>query len=1180
MREVEEEEVELRLLTEPAYSEQLDRLADEIIERYVAGEFEGDELERVRNYFFQSEARKEQLRFALALKERKSREAAGAQLTAEVIPLRPKRRSLTPYLAIAAAMIVTLGVGFLVWRAYNSQSDLNRGLVALNAAFREERPVEARLSDLDYAPLANQRGGTPRVNYVQHELAAELLRKAVTDKPSAGTHRALGQYYLTERQFDKAIDQFNAALALDPNDAKSHINLGAALLEKGKLNSGSTDASNAVESFARSLEHLNKGLEIDSSAPEAYFNRALVYQYMMLPRQAEAAWREYLQKDADSAWTEEAKRNLKSLEENNRRTSTTIDDPLKQFREAREAGNDVAAWRLVSQHYTSAGNELSNSLLDSFLGLNASDTAEPAAALSDLSYLAELEQKRTGDRYTSDLVRRYSKTTPAVRDRLANARRRANTAYNLFTQSKFSEAVNEYTAARQEYENLGDNAGRAFILYRLAHCDVFLGDLEKAKQSFQQLVSIGDANSYHSLVGQSLYSLAHAYVDDSEYSKAINYSTRAHAKFHQSEDLNGEVKALTQLAAINQELYREKTALGYVSHGLALTTERQVEPMQRWGVFVQIGFSMTAMQFHAAALLYQKQALEIALEMGRPLPVSRSHGYVGSAYAAMKRYSEAVVEATKALEVGSSIPEAGGRNIVAHASWKLGDILRESGQCDKAIQAYDRSIDIFRELKIEYYDYAAHKGRLFCLSASGDDRAIGDQLATVLKLFEDYRPKITTQKQRNSFFAVEQSVYDFAIDYEFQRKANPVKAFEYSEASRARTLLDAVSGDTSVLQTSYGLDLSIPTGSHSLNHAEIQTRMPADAQILQYAIVDNKLFIWVVTKSEIKAEVVNITAPALTDKVRAYLASINQPPAGGESNSSPAAAEIFKLLVGPVEKFLDQNKFLCVVPDKILHYLPFDALVSPATGKYLVENYNIGTAPSSTVFVGLTNAAARKTLKGGESFLGVGNPRFDRVSFHSLNDLKSAVKEVETISSFYPQQHRLLLVGPRATKDNIKSEIARADVVHLAMHYIQDGKSEMLSGFPLTPKASTANHDTDGFWQSAEIYDLELPRTRLALLSACQTGIEQHYAGEGAVGAARPFFVAGVPVVVATLWAVDSDASAELMIDLHEHRIRHERPVTQALRQAKLHMLQGPDPRYRHPYYWAPFVVVGGLSTF
>jgi CHAT domain-containing protein len=606
--------------------------------------------------------------------------------------------------------------------------------------------------------------------------------------------------------------------------------------------------------------------------------------------------------------------------------------------------------------------------------------------------------------------------------------------------------------------------------------------------------------------------------------------------------------------------------------------------MRQWEFFLQAGQSVDALRLYDAALVFQKRALEIALEMGRPLMVQRSRGNLGLAYAALKMYAEAVTEATRAFEVGSSIPEeSDGREIMANASWQLGDILRESGECDKAIDAYNRSIDLYRNLKVELYDFVAHKGRLLCLARTGDNNAIGNELAKVLNLFEGYRSKITTESQRNSFFDAEQSVYDFAIDYELQRRTDPIKAFEYSEVSRARTLLDAVSGSTSVQRMSYGLDLEITKRNRPLNLAEIQTQMPDSAQILQYAVLDDKLLIWVVTKSDIKPAVIDTTATALTDKVGSYLTTINQPPAGANPDTS-AAADMFRLLVSPAEPYLDKSKFLCIVPDKILHYLPFDALVSPATGTYLVENYNTGVAPSSSVFVRLTNGAALKTLKAEETFLGVGNPRFDRASFESLNDLKAAVQEVETISTFYPQPRRLL-VGPRATEDNIKSEILKADVVHLAMHFIQNGKSEMLSGFPLSPDSPATGPATDrdshGFWQSAEIYGLKLPRTRLALLSACQTGIEQHYNAEGAVGAARPFLVAGVPVVVASLWPVDSDATAALMIDLHQNRTRPERrPVTQALRQAKLDMLHGQDLRYRHPYYWAPFVVVGGLSTF
>jgi CHAT domain-containing protein len=148
------------------------------------------------------------------------------------------------------------------------------------------------------------------------------------------------------------------------------------------------------------------------------------------------------------------------------------------------------------------------------------------------------------------------------------------------------------------------------------------------------------------------------------------------------------------------------------------------------------------------------------------------------------------------------------------------------------------------------------------------------------------------------------------------------------------------------------------------------------------------------------------------------------------------------------------------------------------------------------------------------------------------------------------------------------------------MHFIVNERSEMLSGFPLTPetRAGASNESSNGFLESQEIYRLKLPRLRLAILSACQTGIERQYRGEGAVGAARPFFVAGVPTVVASLWPVDSDASAELMIEFHQH-LHGPRRVTQALREAQVDMIHGADARFRHPYYWAPFLTIGGLNN-
>jgi len=130
------------------------------------------------------------------------------------------------------------------------------------------------------------------------------------------------------------------------------------------------------------------------------------------------------------------------------------------------------------------------------------------------------------------------------------------------------------------------------------------------------------------------------------------------------------------------------------------------------------------------------------------------------------------------------------------------------------------------------------------------------------------------------------------------------------------------------------------------------------------------------------------------------------------------------------------------------------------------------------------------------------------------------------------------------------------------------------------PVSGNRNETSQGFLRAYEIYPMKLPRTRLVVLSGCQTGVEQQYRGEGAVGLAYPFLGAGVPLVVASLWAVDSESTAELMIDFHEGRRVHPLPTAEALRQAQLHMLHGPNERYRQPYYWASFVTIGGSADF
>ncbi|HXQ71455.1 MAG TPA: CHAT domain-containing protein [Pyrinomonadaceae bacterium] len=1162
--------MEVRLLTEPDFREKLDLAIEEIIDRYVAGEFEGAELERVRSHFLKSDDRQRKLRFAMALKEQKRRRTSrkGSQ---------PRR--FTSHLAVAASILAIIGIGFIAFQALRPQSDLKDGLIALQAAYPAERPVEGRLSDFNYVPLPNQRGASARVDYNQREIAATLLLKTVRDNPTAASHHAAAKYYLMNHQFAEAQKEFAAALELDPQNAKIHNDFGAALLEEGLLQSSAADNSKQLELYGRSLEHINKALDLDNSLLEALFNRALVYQTMRPSEQAKQAWQEYLKKDSSSTskWAEEARRNLRLLEQQ-LGSSPKQDDKFKEFLEALDKSDHNAARQTLSTAYTSAGNAITNQLLDFFVGVEPfREALDPPSTLAALTYVAKLESDTSGDQYTSSLLAQYSHTSLTSKATLAKARYHLRTGYSLFERSSFAEAALEYDKAKTNYELANDMAGQVFAEYRLAHCYVLLSKTEQARLAFKRLLLVCEANRYQWLAAQCLFGLAHVNFNSSEFSKALDYSSQALTKFELIDDVNGTLKCLTQLADINQALNQVSTALGYLSRTLRVGDDASVEPKQRWGILNQIGFSMTSLKLPAAALFYQKEALKLAIEMSIPLLLSRSYGYVGSAYAALKMYPEAVNEATRAYEIGRSMAgDRTGLEITALALQQLGDIYRAAGSCDRAIEHYDQSLVLFENLSFDYYAYVAHKGKLQCFIAASNKSVMRDELQTVLGLSELYRSKITEDSQRNSFFDEEQGVYDLAVAYEFAEETNYVKALGYSEQSRARSLLDAVQRGTATRAPKP--EAGSPVVTRSLTVAEIQARMPSNSQIVQYAVLDNRVIIWVVTQTEVRQKSVPIQLSELSEKVNAFLETINQWPLD-EAYKRDRGSELYDLLIRPIKDYLDKFRVLVIVPDKILNYLPFAALTSSDTSHYLIEEYELGVAPSSTLFANLSAVARRKSTIRDERLLSVGDPKFDAKAFKSLQSLPSSAEEARAVAGLYPNNHELLL-RERARESTIKRKLESVDVAHFAMHFIVNERSEMLSGFPLTPETlnNASNESSNGFLESQEIYRLDLHRLRLAILSACQTGIERQYRGEGAVGAARPFFVAGVPTVVASLWPVDSDASAELMIEFHQHLHRPMR-VSQALREAQVDMIRGANARFRNPYYWAPFLTIGGLSN-
>jgi CHAT domain-containing protein len=380
-----------------------------------------------------------------------------------------------------------------------------------------------------------------------------------------------------------------------------------------------------------------------------------------------------------------------------------------------------------------------------------------------------------------------------------------------------------------------------------------------------------------------------------------------------------------------------------------------------------------------------------------------------------------------------------------------------------------------------------------------------------------------------------------------------------------------------VTATAGGLDLQARSGAavDSLppGATEIAGQVPQEVQLIEYAVLDNKLVMWLITRSGIVPKSVDVESSRLTELVATTLKQIKE---RDDNAARQSLKELYTLLIEPVRERLDPGKVICFVPDKTLHYVPFSALISTTSDRYLVEDYQVMVSPSAAILIDSTKKAMAFPADQEERLLAVGNPAFDRTATPLLSNLPEAEREIEGFVSDYPWPR--VLVRRQATRSAVTEELSRANVAHFAAHYRIDPKSTLSSSLLLTPELGNGSHSQVSGLDSGTIYQMDLAHVRLVILAACQTGIEQQFGGEGSIGFARSFLVAGVPVVVASLWPVDSDSTAELMIAFHRERRRQHRPATVALARAQREMIARQN--HRSPYYWAGFSLIGGYSQF
>lgn len=566
----------------------------------------------------------------------------------------------------------------------------------------------------------------------------------------------------------------------------------------------------------------------------------------------------------------------------------------------------------------------------------------------------------------------------------------------------------------------------------------------------------------------------------------------------------------------------------------------------------------------------------------RPLAIYHLHSLV-RAYQGAGKADEALKSIQQAIELMKT-------SGITHASEgdfyvSLGEIHRDKNEPDEALanfryalalaEKHERPFGI-RLAAIRIGDLLVHRGQP------------GEALPYYEKAIaqvESGRSAIESGEYRQSFFELELEAYVKMIDA-LWTAGDPKKAFDYNELARARAFLDLL-GSRKITGEAGGLSSKDPRSNAlktvtPLKLKEVQALLRPNQSLMQYFVGPDAMFLWLVEREQVNAWRVSVAQAELEDLVEALRRAVAELKPVSEYKRH--ANHIYELLIGPALPHI-RGTHMIVVPHGVLHSLPFQLLQS-ADGRYLIQDYAI-SYPSSASLLRFTAGGRRRS---DARLLAFGNPNLG----DPHRELPFAEQEVKRIAALYPRS--MLLIKDQATERKLKGLSSRFDIIHLAAH------AELRRNDPLSSAILLSRQgQEDGRLEIKEVLQMSL-KADLVVLSGCETGLGELSRSDELTGLTRAFIYAGAPSVLATLWKVADDSTADLMVSFY--RNLKTMPKAEALRQAQLKMIQrngsrellarrgvggiaplgkGPAPESfsstslstSHPYFWAPFVLVG-----
>jgi CHAT domain-containing protein len=769
---------------------------------------------------------------------------------------------------------------------------------------------------------------------------------------------------------------------------------------------------------------------------------------------------------------------------------------------------------------------------------------------------------------------------------------------------------------------LKDVYREVWALKEIGRVENGLGRFSDALITFQQALAIGrEVNVYPSVRAEELWDVAQAEQNLGLYADALVSAQEALDTWRNEGARDQEASSLRNLAVI--QLDQGHFADGLVNLQKALSIHRDIKDrISEANDLTYLGQAQFDLGQYDDALRSYQASLGIESQLKNHLYDTYNLEGIARVDLALARYREALAAVQSAGLRSRSVGLKPSLSIAASAEAHLG--LRDAALSDyegslgriedvrAGLAAMQRSSFFGGQFSIydEYVGYLldlhlqnpgnGYDRRAFNVLERKEARALLEQIAgSTAQRFQGIPAEVIAQDKsiQGDVDSAQRQIAELSV------AANP----DAAAIATAQTALNSATAQAATFEKTlmvkypayYALLHPKPVALEDLQKSILNT----DEAMLVYDVLAEKSVLFVVTRGRI-AMIALPGSAALAGAVAQVRAHIDAMLSSGSNISAKASEDLpafaadsallYRQLIPPSIVSLITNKRLIIVPSGPLYEVPWEALVTDASGTiphYLLEDHAISYSPSGSLLAVIRKTDRKRDQR--EPLLAFANPAYNdsagdrlaavpQIQYNTIRDavggkfvdLPGTALEAARVRDALHASADSIISGEDATKARLFSlnetrQLSQYRYLLFATHAVLPHEVQGID----QPALVLAHPSQDGFVTMADVFNLSLDADFVAL-SACSTGEGARDPGDGISGMTRAFMYAGTPAISVTLWQVDDAAAPQISAPFFA-AMSVDVPPSEALREAKLKMLRSGDPRFRHPYAWAPTVIFG-----